>query len=150
MKFVDEARIQVAAGDGGNGCVSFRREKYIPRGGPDGGDGGDGGSVWLVADPHLNTLADFRYQRRYEAARGENGAGSNRTGASGADLEVRVPVGTVVRDRETGEILGDLAEAGQRLLVARGGHHGLGNTRFKSSTTRAPRQSTPGTPGERL
>ncbi len=149
MKFIDEANIRVAAGDGGNGCVSFRREKYIPFGGPDGGDGGDGGSVYLVATEGLNTLADFRFQRHYEAERGQKGAGGNCTGKSGSDLEVPVPVGTMVRDIDTDEIIGDLISAGQRLLVAQGGWHGLGNTRFKSSTNRAPRQATPGTPGER-
>ena len=149
MKFVDEATIRVYAGDGGNGCVSFRREKYIPRGGPDGGDGGDGGSVVLVADENLNTLVDFRHQRGYTAQRGENGRGADCTGKSGEDLLVRVPVGTMVADEETGEVLGDLAQSGQRLVVAKGGFHGLGNARFKSSVNRAPRQSTPGTPGER-
>ena len=148
MKFIDEATITVKAGDGGNGCVSFRREKFIPFGGPDGGDGGDGGSVWLVGDEGLNTLADFRYQRRFDAQRGQNGMGRNRTGASGEDLEVSVPVGTQVRDADTGEILGDITRGGQRLLVAQGGFHGLGNTRYKSSTNQAPRQSKPGTPGE--
>ncbi|WP_018141883.1 MULTISPECIES: Obg family GTPase CgtA [unclassified Thioalkalivibrio] len=148
MKFIDEATITVKAGDGGNGCVSFRREKYIPFGGPDGGDGGDGGSVWLVGDEGLNTLADFRYQRRFDAERGENGMGRQRTGASGEDLEIAVPVGTQVRDAETDEILGDVTHEGQRLLVAQGGFHGLGNTRYKSSTNQAPRQSKPGTPGE--
>ncbi|AHE97075.1 Obg family GTPase CgtA [Thioalkalivibrio paradoxus] len=148
MKFIDEATITVKAGDGGNGCVSFRREKYIPFGGPDGGDGGDGGSVWLVGDSGLNTLADFRFQRRFEAERGENGHGRNRTGRSGVDLEVPVPVGTQVFDAETGEMIGDVTRPGQRLLVAQGGFHGLGNTRYKSSTNRAPRQSKPGTPGD--
>jgi GTP-binding protein len=148
MKFVDEATIDVKAGDGGNGCVSFRREKYIPKGGPDGGDGGDGGSIYLVADTGLNTLADFRYDRRFQARRGENGAGRNCTGKSGEDLEVRVPAGTLVYEDETDELLGDLVEDGQRLLVARGGFHGIGNARYKSSTNRAPRQSKPGTPGE--
>ncbi len=148
MKFVDEATIRVKAGDGGNGCVSFRREKYIPFGGPDGGDGGDGGSVYLVATHDLNTLADFRFQRHYEAKRGENGSGRNMTGRSGEDLEVPVPVGTLAYDAETDELIGDLVEDGQRLLVAQGGFHGLGNTRYKSSTNRAPRQSKPGTPGE--
>jgi GTPase len=148
MKFVDEATIKVKAGDGGNGCVSFRREKYVPFGGPDGGDGGDGGSVYLVASHDLNTLADFRFQRHYEAERGENGAGRNMTGRSGADREIPVPVGTLAYDAETGELIGDLVEDGQRLLVAQGGFHGLGNTRYKTSTNRAPRQSKPGTPGE--
>ncbi len=149
MKFVDEATIRVSAGDGGNGCVSFRREKYIPKGGPDGGDGGDGGSVWLVADGDLNTLIDFRHTRSFAAERGHNGAGRNCTGRGGADCEIRVPVGTLASDADSGELIGDLTAIGQRLLVARGGFHGLGNTRFKSSTNRAPRQSKPGTPGER-
>lgn len=148
MKFVDEATIRVAAGRGGSGCVSFRREKYIPFGGPDGGDGGDGGSVYLVADAELNTLVDFRYQRKYRAENGQPGAGRNCTGKSGDDLYVRVPVGTVVEDVDTGETLGDLVEPEQVLRVAEGGYHGLGNTRFKSSTNRTPRQSTPGTEGE--
>jgi len=148
MKFVDEATIRVQAGDGGNGCVSFRREKYIPFGGPDGGDGGDGGSVYLVADENINTLVDFRHERDYRAERGKNGMGRNCTGKSGEDLFIRVPVGTQVVDEETGEQMGDLVEHGQQLLVAQGGFHGLGNTRFKSSTNRAPRQSKPGTPGD--
>ena len=148
MKFIDEAKITVKAGDGGNGCVSFRREKYIPFGGPDGGDGGDGGSVWLIGDEGLNTLADFRFQRRFEAERGENGHGRNRTGKSGSDLEVPVPLGTQVFDADTDELIGDVTRVGQRLLVAQGGFHGLGNTRYKSSTNRAPRQSKPGTPGD--
>lgn len=148
MKFVDEARIKVAAGDGGNGCVSFRREKYIPKGGPDGGDGGDGGSVYLEGDAGLNTLADFRFQRSYRAEQGRKGMGSDCTGRSGDDLIVRVPVGTVVRDADTGEEIGDVVEVGQRLLVAKGGFHGLGNARYKSSTNRSPRQSSLGTPGE--
>ncbi len=149
MKFVDEAIIKVAGGDGGNGCVSFRREKYVPFGGPNGGDGGDGGSVILVADEGINTLADFAVKRRFEAGRGENGMGSDCTGKAGADIEVPVPVGTLVFDADTDERLGDLVTHGQRLAVAQGGFHGLGNTRFKSSTNRAPRRSTPGTPGER-
>ena len=148
MKFVDEARIRVFAGDGGKGCLSFRREKYIARGGPDGGDGGDGGSVFLRADPALNTMVDYRFQRVYRAANGEAGRGRNCTGASGADLELPVPVGTTVLDEDTGEQLGDLTASGQRLLVAQGGFHGLGNTRFKSSTNRAPRQTSAGTEGE--
>lgn len=148
MKFVDEVTIRVEAGDGGDGCVSFRREKYIPFGGPDGGDGGDGGSVYLQADAELNTLADYRFTRRFRAERGQNGRGANCTGRSGADLTVTVPVGTMVHDADTGEPIGDLVEPGQRLLVARGGFHGLGNTRYKSSTNRAPRQFKPGTPGE--
>ncbi|HHJ15931.1 MAG TPA: Obg family GTPase CgtA [Gammaproteobacteria bacterium] len=148
MKFVDEASIVVKAGDGGNGCVSFRREKYIPLGGPDGGDGGDGGSVIMIADANLNTLADFRYERRFTAQRGENGRGRNCTGKKGDDLEIRVPVGTLIHVEETGELMGDLVEDGQRLVVARGGFHGLGNLRYKSATNRSPRQSKPGTPGE--
>lgn len=148
MKFVDEARIKVAAGDGGNGCVSFRREKYIPKGGPDGGDGGDGGSIYLEADTGLNTLVDFRFRKRYLAERGQNGMSSSCTGKSGSDQVVRVPVGTLVRDADTGEVMGDVVEPGQRLLVAKGGFHGLGNTRFKSSTNRTPRQASSGTPGE--
>ncbi|MDM7322149.1 MAG: GTPase ObgE [Gammaproteobacteria bacterium] len=148
MKFVDEAVIHVKAGNGGNGVVSFRREKFIPMGGPDGGDGGDGGSVYVVGHPDLNTLADFRYQRRFEAKHGQNGMGRNMTGAKGEDLEIPVPVGTMVYDADTGELIGDVVEAGQRVLVARGGFHGLGNTRFKSSTNRAPRQCTHGSEGE--
>ncbi|MGH8561928.1 MAG: GTPase ObgE, partial [Nevskiales bacterium] len=149
MKFVDEARVRVEAGDGGNGCASFRREKFIPFGGPDGGDGGDGGSVWLQADPNLNTLADFRIARVFRGSRGENGRGSDCTGASGEDCTVLLPVGTLVHEADTRELIGDLARAGQRLRVAQGGFHGLGNTRFKSSTNRAPRKFTTGSPGEK-
>jgi GTP-binding protein len=149
MKFVDETTITVQAGKGGDGCVSFRREKYIPFGGPDGGDGGDGGSVYLVADEGLNTLADFRHSRRFQAANGQPGRGSNCTGHGGEDLLIPVPVGTLAYDEETGELIGDITEAGQRLLVAQGGFHGIGNTRFKSSVNRAPRQFTRGTAGER-
>ena len=148
MKFIDEASIRVEAGKGGNGCVSFRREKYIPLGGPDGGDGGDGGSVYLLADGSMNTLVDLRFSRMFKAENGQQGMGRNCTGKGGSDLTVVVPVGTVVLDEDTGEQLGDLVEDGQRLKVAQGGFHGLGNTRFKSSTNRAPRQSTPGTAGE--
>lgn len=148
MKFVDEALVQVAAGNGGSGCLSFRREKYIPRGGPDGGDGGDGGSVYLEADSNLNTLVDYRYVRHYRADNGQSGSGGNCTGKSAEDLVLQVPVGTTALDEETGEIIGDLTYAGQKLLVAQGGFHGLGNTRFKSSVNRAPRQTTKGTPGE--
>ncbi|OBS09489.1 Obg family GTPase CgtA [Acidihalobacter prosperus] len=148
MKFVDEARIKVQAGDGGNGCVSFRREKYIPFGGPNGGDGGDGGSIYLVADGALNTLSDFRYRRFFQAERGQNGMGRDMTGRKGADLDIPVPVGTVVRDADTGELIGDLVRVGQRLKVAQGGFRGLGNSHFKSSTNRTPRQSTPGSPGD--
>ena len=148
MKFVDEAEIRVEAGDGGNGVVGFRREKYIPKGGPDGGDGGDGGSVYLVADENLNTLIDYRFERFHRAERGTNGQGANCTGKGGADLEVKVPVGTRATDKDTLEVLGDLLKHGQRLKVAQGGFHGLGNARFKSSTNRAPRQKSNGTPGE--
>ena len=136
------------AGDGGHGCVSFRREKYIPFGGPDGGDGGDGGSIYLQADPDLNTLADYRFTRVFHAERGQNGMGGNCTGRKGADLVLKVPVGTVAIDADTEECIGDLVEPEQTLLVARGGFHGLGNTRYKSSTNRAPRQFKPGSPGE--
>ena len=149
MKFVDEATIKVESGQGGRGIVSFRREKYIPFGGPDGGDGGDGGSVYLRASDGLNTLADFRMTRFYKAKNGQAGQGKEKTGRGGDDLYIDVPVGTTVRDLDTEETLGDLTEAGQELLVARGGFHGLGNTRFKSSVNRAPRQSTLGTPAER-
>lgn len=149
MKFVDEADISVEAGDGGNGCVSFRREKYVPFGGPDGGDGGDGGSVFLVASEGLNTLVDFRFKPLHRAERGKNGSGGNCTGRSGADCFLRVPLGTEVYDVDTGERLGDLKSAGQVLCVAQGGFHGIGNTRFKSSTNRAPEKATLGTPGER-
>ena len=148
MKFVDEVAITVKAGDGGNGCMSFRREKFIPKGGPDGGDGGDGGSIFLEADVNLNTLVDYRYTRRFNAKRGENGRGSDCTGAKGEDMVLPVPVGTTVIDAGTQEIIGDLTEPGQRLLVAQGGFHGLGNTRFKSSVNRAPRQTTQGSLGD--
>lgn len=148
MKFVDEANISVFAGNGGNGCLSFRREKYIAKGGPDGGDGGDGGSVYLEGDLDLNTLIDFRYQPKYRAKNGESGRGKNCTGAKGDDLVLKVPVGTLIYDRETDEILGDITYEGQKLLVAQGGFHGLGNTRFKSSVNRAPRQTSPGSEGE--
>lgn len=148
MKFVDEIDIRVEAGDGGNGCIGFRREKYIPKGGPDGGDGGDGGDVWLEADENLNTLIDYRFERTHRAQRGENGKSSNCTGRRGEDKTLKVPVGTRVKDMDTGEIIGDLTRHGQRQLVAKGGFHGLGNTRFKSSTNRAPRQKTDGTKGE--
>ncbi|HRQ65413.1 MAG TPA: GTPase ObgE [Xanthomonadaceae bacterium] len=148
MKFVDEAEIRVEAGNGGHGCASFRREKFIPFGGPDGGDGGDGGSVWLVGDEGLNTLIDFRHQRRFRAQRGVNGMSRQMYGKSGDDIEVRVPVGTVVVNVETDEVIGDITVHGQRLLVAQGGKGGKGNVHFKSSTNRAPRQFTEGTPGE--
>lgn len=148
MKFVDEAEITVEAGKGGNGCLSFRREKYIEKGGPDGGDGGDGGHVFLEADSGLNTLVDFRFQPRYRAQSGQSGQGRNCTGKGGADLVVKVPVGTSVIDVNTEELIADLDTPGQRVMVAKGGYHGLGNTRFKSSVNRAPRQTTKGTPGE--
>jgi GTP-binding protein len=149
MKFVDEAVVKVQAGNGGRGCVSFRREKFIPFGGPDGGDGGNGGSVWLRAKEGINTLADFRIQRTYRARNGEGGSGNDCTGRGGEDLYIDVPVGTTVYDEETGEELGDLKTAGQVLKVAQGGKGGFGNTRFKSSTNRAPRQFGPGLPGEK-
>lgn len=148
MKFVDEAKIRVEAGKGGNGCVSFRREKYIPFGGPDGGDGGDGGSVYLVGDHNLNTLVDLRYTKAFKAESGQGGMGRNKTGKGGEDLYIPVPVGTMIYDVDTEELLGDVVSEGQQVKVAQGGFHGLGNTRYKSSTNRAPRQFTPGTPGE--
>ncbi len=148
MRFVDEVTIKVRAGNGGNGCCSFRREKYIPKGGPDGGDGGDGGSIYLTADPDLNTLVDYRYVRSYVAKSGESGRGRCQTGAKGDSLYLKVPLGTRVIDLETEEIIGDITEQNQTLKVAQGGFHGLGNTRFKSSTNRAPRQTTEGTPGD--
>ncbi|HIG07066.1 MAG TPA: GTPase ObgE [Methylococcaceae bacterium] len=149
MKFVDEARIRVEAGDGGNGAIGFRREKYIPLGGPDGGDGGDGGNVFLVATENVNTLVDFRYHSVHRAQRGQNGMGRSCTGGMGVDCHVAVPPGTIVYDAETDEKIGDLTAPGDMLLVAKGGFHGLGNMRFKSSTNRAPRKATKGTPGER-
>ena len=148
MKFVDEATIKVQAGKGGNGCLSFRREKYIPKGGPDGGDGGDGGSVYLEAVDGLNTLIDYRYTRNFKAENGQQGSGGECTGRSGDDLVLKVPIGTTVLDENSGEVLGDLTELGQKLKVAQGGYHGLGNTRYKSSTNRAPRQTSPGKEGE--
>lgn len=148
MKFVDEARIRVEAGNGGAGCMSFRREKFIPRGGPDGGDGGDGGSVYLVVEPGLNTLVDFRHARLFRAENGRPGMGRNRSGKSGSDTYIKVPPGTLVYDADTEELIGDLVDVDKPLKVAQGGFHGIGNARFKSSTNRAPRQTTPGTPGE--
>jgi GTP-binding protein len=148
MKFVDEVSICVYAGKGGNGCLSFRREKYIEKGGPDGGDGGDGGSVIFEADESLNTMVDYRFKRNYRAGDGESGRSRNCTGRSAEDLVMRVPVGTTIIDEDIGEVLGDLSVAGQRLVVAQGGFHGLGNARFKSSTNRAPRQTSPGSEGE--
>lgn len=148
MQFIDEATIHVHAGKGGGGCLSFRREKNVAKGGPDGGDGGDGGDVSLVAEGALNTLIDFRYQPRYRAGNGQPGSGRNKTGAQGEGKAIKVPVGTSVIDEATQEVLGDLTVPGQQLLVARGGRHGFGNARFKSSTNRAPRRTTPGEPGE--
>lgn len=148
MKFVDEATITVIAGKGGNGSASFRREKFIPFGGPDGGDGGRGGSVFLEGDSGLNTLVDFRHQRKYKAQNGQGGSGRNMTGRSGEDIVIRVPLGTIVTDEETGDHIGDVTADGQQLLVARGGKGGLGNLHFKSSTNRAPRQTVPGAAGE--
>ncbi len=148
MKFVDEAHIKVQAGDGGNGCISFRREKFIPFGGPDGGDGGFGGSIWLVADEGLNTLVDFRHQRSFKAQRGQNGMGSQMYGKGGEDTTIRVPVGTMITNVDTDEMIGDLTCHGQRMLVAQGGKGGLGNIHFKTSVNRAPRKATPGTPGD--
>lgn len=148
MKFVDEVEIRAEAGDGGSGIVSFRREKYIPKGGPDGGDGGDGGDVYLVADENLNTLIDYQFERFHRAERGQKGQRTNCTGKRGSDLTVPVPVGTRIKDKDTDEVLGDLTRNGQKLMVAKGGFHGLGNARFKSSTNRAPRQKSNGTPGE--
>jgi GTP-binding protein len=148
MKFVDEATIRVDAGGGGAGCLSFRREKFIPRGGPDGGNGGDGGSVYLIGQEGLNTLADFRHTRQFRAANGAKGGGRNCSGRSGADLSIAVPLGTKVADSQTEELIGEIMHQGEVLLVARGGKGGLGNAHFKSSTNRAPRKTTPGTAGE--
>ncbi len=148
MQFVDEASIIVEAGRGGNGCLSFRREKYVPKGGPDGGDGGHGGSVYLVGDDSLNTLIDFKYQRFYQAESGRPGQGRQMSGRAGDDLVVKVPVGTTVIDEDTLEVIADITEIGQQVLVAQGGRRGLGNIHFKSSTNRAPRKTTPGTDGE--
>lgn len=148
MKFIDEARIQVHAGKGGDGVASFRREKYVPRGGPDGGDGGRGGSIWAVADGNINTLIDYRYARIHRAENGEKGSGSDCYGRSGRDLELRVPLGTIVREHGSGEVIADLATHGERALLAKGGKGGLGNLHFKSSVNRAPRQFTRGEAGE--
>src|SRR5437667_1620978 len=149
MKFVDEAFIDVAAGDGGNGCVSFRHEKYKEFGGPNGGDGGRGGHVYAVADPNLNTLVDFRYSRRHEARRGEHGMGSDMFGAAADDIVLKMPVGTIITDAETGDVLYELLTPGEMVMIAKGGDGGFGNMRFKSSINRAPRQKTPGHPGEK-
>ena len=148
MKFVDEAQVSIQAGNGGHGCLSFRREKNLPKGGPDGGDGGKGGSIYLVAAEGLNTLADFRYLRHYAAKNGLGGAGQNKSGHGGADITIQVPRGTLVRDAETGELIADMVTVGEPLLVAEGGKGGMGNTRFKSSTNRAPRKTTRGKPGD--
>ncbi len=148
MKFVDEAKIRVEAGRGGDGCLSFRREKFVPRGGPDGGDGGDGGSIYLEVDEGLNTLVDFRTRRQFKAKSGEHGMGRDRIGKKSDDVIIKVPLGTLVYDDDTDELIGDLTRADEPLLVARGGFHGLGNARFKSSTNRAPRKTTKGSPGE--
>ena len=148
MKFIDEARIEVTAGNGGNGAASFRREKFVPRGGPDGGDGGRGGSIWAVADRNINTLVDYRYQRKFVARNGERGRGSDQYGAAAEDIRLRVPVGTQIRDEDSGETIADLTQHEQVALLAKGGEGGLGNLHFKSSTNRAPRQSTPGKEGE--
>ena len=148
MQFIDEATITVQAGNGGSGCLSFRREKYIERGGPDGGNGGDGGDVYLLGDESLNTLIDFQYQPQYRAKKGENGGGRNKTGAGGESIYIKVPIGTTVVDEDTQEILYDIEKVGEKALVARGGRRGVGNAAFKSSTNRSPRQTTPGEPGE--
>ena len=148
MKFIDEAKIYVKAGDGGNGAATFRREKYIPMGGPNGGDGGRGGSIYAIADRNINTLVDYRYTRKFIGKRGENGGGADQYGAGGDDIVLRMPVGTVIYDLNTEEVVADLAEHGQKVLIARGGKGGLGNLHFKSSTNRAPRQKTNGEEGE--
>ncbi|TFZ04003.1 Obg family GTPase CgtA [Ramlibacter humi] len=149
MKFVDEAFIDIAAGDGGNGCVSFRHEKYKEFGGPNGGDGGRGGHVYAVADVSLNTLVDYRFSRRHEAKRGEHGMGSDMFGAAGGDITLKMPVGTIISDAETGDVLHELLAPGETIVLAKGGDGGFGNMRFKSSINRAPRQKTPGWPGEK-
>ena len=148
MKFIDEAKIEVAAGRGGNGAVSFRREKFVPRGGPDGGDGGKGGSVFAVADENVNTLVEYRFVKRYQAKNGEKGHGSDRYGKGADDIELHMPVGTLIRDTDTGELVADLTHHGQKICLARGGKGGLGNIHFKSSVNRAPKQATPGEEGE--
>ncbi len=148
MKFIDEARIQVYAGKGGNGVAAFRREKFIPRGGPSGGDGGRGGSIWAIADRNINTLIDYRFARQHRAKHGENGRNRDQYGKGAEDIDLRMPVGTVIKDRDTGELIADLARHGERALLAKGGEGGLGNLHFKSSTNRAPRQFTKGTEGE--
>ncbi len=149
MKFIDEAKIRVLAGDGGNGCCSFLRLKFMPNGGPDGGDGGDGGSIFLIADEGINTLVDYRYTKTFEARHGEKGAGRNCSGKAGDDLTLRVPVGTMIYDQDTDELIADLTQHGQIACVAKGGAHGIGNTRFKSSVNRSPRRTIPGQPGDK-
>ncbi|QCI16057.1 Obg family GTPase CgtA [Buchnera aphidicola] len=149
MKFIDQTVIQVIAGNGGNGCINFRREKYIPKGGPDGGDGGDGGSVWLEANSNLNTLIDLRFKKIFKADNGENGLGRNCSGKKGKDIKIYVPIGTKIINHQTREIIGDLINHKQKILIAKGGWHGLGNTRFKSSTNQTPRKRTLGTIGEK-
>lgn len=149
MKFIDQTIIQVIAGNGGNGCVNFRREKYIPKGGPDGGDGGNGGNIWLQSDNNLNTLIDLRFKKTFQAPHGENGSGKNCSGKKGSDIKIYVPVGTKIINYPTREIIGDLIKHKQKILIAKGGWHGLGNTRFKSSTNRTPRQRTLGSVGEK-
>ena len=150
MKFVDEATIDIAAGDGGNGCMSFRREKFIPFGGPNGGDGGRGGSVFAIGDRNLNTLIDYRYARRHEARRGENGRGSDQFGAAAEDIVLKMPMGTIISNAETGEVMAELLVPDEKILLAKGGDGGFGNLHFKTSTNRAPRQKTPGWPGEQF
>ena len=147
MKFVDEVQVRVEAGDGGNGAIGFRREKYIPMGGPDGGDGGDGGSVYLIGVENINTLVDFRYHTVHRAERGQNGSGQQCTGKKGEDFYISVPLGTQVFDANTDELIGDITKVGETLLVAQGGFHGLGNTRFKSSINRAPQKASKGSEG---
>ncbi len=149
MKFIDEARVEVIGGKGGNGSASMRREKFVPRGGPDGGDGGKGGTVWAIADEDINTLVDYRFQKKYKARDGDNGRGADCYGKGGDDIELRMPIGTVITDEDTGEVVADLLENGMRFAIAKGGTGGFGNLHFKSSTNRAPRQTTPGFEGER-
>lgn len=149
MKFIDEARIRIEAGDGGNGCCSFLRLKFMPNGGPDGGDGGDGGSVFLIADEGVNTLIDYRYARLHKAQNGQKGGGRNCSGRAGEDITLRVPIGTMVYDEDTDELIADLTEHGQKVCVGKGGAHGIGNTRFKSSVNRSPTRTIPGSPGEK-
>ncbi|WP_422667303.1 Obg family GTPase CgtA [Buchnera aphidicola] len=149
MKFIDQTKIQVIAGNGGNGCINFRREKYIPKGGPDGGDGGNGGNIWIKADNNLNTLIDLRFKKIFQAQHGQNGSGQNCSGKKGNDIIIKVPIGTRIINYQTREIIEDLINHKQKILIAKGGWHGLGNTRFKSSTNRTPRKRTLGTKGEK-